>query len=251
MIMLGRVAKNVNHFFEFIKSKRAFHNDIYDMVNQCNILKEKIDFTWSDRKLKDIHQKWTARIMDIKKKYISEEIYYSIEKIREAINWLQSNEIRLISNSLELFAEGTYQHHCVYTNYNHRVKKADYFVMHDNVSGGTIGISQSGSFTDRDGNTMLGWKIDQIRKKFNNPIDPHRERLIERLINSERTQILLNILKQDNNENYKKIPPQIEVSNQAGDIRLLAPRTDYDRNIRTNGNWPVSVPAIELDDLPF
>lgn len=129
-----------NHALEFITAQNNGYIDhnIIDLYDQASALDRRVNPKWSDARKKDVHAKWTREIMNIEIKSL-EPYDYNYSKI----NLPQGLEI--ISNNYELFEEGTTMKHCVYTNYEYRIKSKQYFSFKyekDNVRA-TLGVDKN------------------------------------------------------------------------------------------------------------
>lgn len=129
-----------NHALEFITVQNNGYIDctITDLYDQASALDRRVNPKWSEARMKDVHAEWTREIMNIEIKSL-EPYDYNYSKI----NLPQGLEI--ISNNYELFEEGTTMKHCVYTNYEYRIKSKQYFSFKyekDNVRA-TLGVDKS------------------------------------------------------------------------------------------------------------
>lgn len=108
-----------------------------EMMQQAKILDEKINIKWSDARMKEVHNEWTKRIMELEVKNI-QPIEYNYPEGLDTIP-----ELELITNNIDLFTEGKTMNHCVYSSYNSGVKNKDYFVLKydDGNVRGTVGVS--------------------------------------------------------------------------------------------------------------
>ena len=125
------VAKNYDHYLNFL-TKRLDSISRYnfsDLEMQAVVLDRKIDYTWSEKRLEEEHQKWTKEIMTLKKGSLSKE---PIEKL----NWftdnqhLLSSEFTLLNTEAMIYDEGTDMSHCLYTNYSSYIKRGGYVAYH-------------------------------------------------------------------------------------------------------------------------
>lgn len=129
-----------NHALEFITVQNNGYIDytITDLYDQASALDRRVNPKWSEARMKDVHAEWTREIMNIEIKSL-EPYDYNYSKI----NLPQGLEI--ISNNYELFEEGITMKHCVYTNYEYRIKSKQYFSFKyekDNVRA-TLGVDKS------------------------------------------------------------------------------------------------------------
>jgi hypothetical protein len=126
-----------NHALELIKEHGDYisHN-ITDLYAQAAILNRKVNPKWSTARFKEVHNEWTREIMSMQIKSIKPVDYdYPVLNTPEGIE--------LIKNNYELFEEGSLMKHCIYTNYEYRIRNKAYFAlnyMRDGVRA-TVGIN--------------------------------------------------------------------------------------------------------------
>jgi hypothetical protein len=129
-----------NHALEFITAQNNGYIDhnIIDLYDQASALDRRVNPKWSDARKKDVHAEWTREIMNIEIKSL-EPYDYNYSKID------LPQGLKIISNNYELFEEGSTMKHCVYTNYEYRIKSKQYFSFKyekDNVRA-TLGVDKS------------------------------------------------------------------------------------------------------------
>lgn len=133
---------------------REGNNELRDLVQQSIILNRPIKHTWSDRKIHDIHMKWTREIMKLSCRNCSEDLIWSIHEIPCLPSWVQ-----LINSEHDAMMEGETMHHCLGSNYMKRISRKLYMAFHvnDSIEGDfTVGINLSEECT-----------FDQAHKKCN------------------------------------------------------------------------------------
>ena len=106
-----------------IFKKRLGYVELRDLFDQARILNRKIKMSWSDRKIHDIHMKWTEEIQSIKMRNCSEEFIW--EDVPEL-----PDHIELLNSEKRIAEEGSKMHHCIYTNYGHGLKHGKYIAFH-------------------------------------------------------------------------------------------------------------------------
>ncbi len=129
---------NVNHAIEFLSQNSYLPHNVRDLYDQAAILDRKVNPKWSEARIKEVHAEWTREIMGIEIKSIKPHDYqYSPIDLPEGFE--------LILNNYELFEEGTTMKHCVYTNYEHRIRNKQYFAFRYNKDGirATLGVDKS------------------------------------------------------------------------------------------------------------
>lgn len=108
------------------------NHELRDLYHQAVILDKRIKTSWSDRKIHDLHMKWTEKINKLKNRNCSTEMIW-----KNTIE-LPSN-VELINSEMRIAEEGNKMHHCIFSNYGtvlkNRLKIAfhvdDYTVMFD------------------------------------------------------------------------------------------------------------------------
>lgn len=133
---------------------RGGNDELRDLVHQSIILNRPIKHTWSDRKVHDIHMKWTREIMKLSCRNCSEDLIWNIDEIPCLPSWVQ-----LINSERDAMMEGETMHHCLGSNYMKRISRKSYMAFHvnDSIEGDfTVGISLGEECT-----------FDQAHKKCN------------------------------------------------------------------------------------
>ena len=135
-----KVAKNLDHYLEFMMSRFGHENHHQDLIKQAVILERKIDFNWSDKRMSEEHKMWTRELMDLESDSMS----------KEPLDWLNiyryfnSDKMRLLESEYDVYCEGKMMSHCVYTNYWSNIKNQAYVVFHVNDGseyGATLGLN--------------------------------------------------------------------------------------------------------------
>jgi hypothetical protein len=129
---------NVNHVLEFLGETSYPQHSINDLYDQAAILNRKVNPKWSDARKKEVHSQWTRDIMEMEIKSIEPYDYnYSPIDLPKGLE--------IIADNYELFEEGTTMKHCVYTNYESRIKNKKYFTFRYIKDGvrATVGVDRS------------------------------------------------------------------------------------------------------------
>lgn len=153
ILYLGKVSKNLDHALD---SKKDRDNRImHDLCRQALVLDRQIDFKWSTRRMNEVHTEWTRDIMAMEIDSVDDIVYYNSKPPKLPKNY------SLITTRRDLFVEGTEMDHCVYSNYENRVRNGEYFVLKfdDGIVRATIGLKLTRA------NDQL--VIDQAYKKRN------------------------------------------------------------------------------------
>ena len=102
---------------------RVGYTELRDLFDQARILNRKIKMSWSDRKIHDMHMRWTEKIQTIKMRNCSESpIWDNVPKLPYGIELLNSEK--------RIAEEGTKMHHCIYTNYLYHLEGKNAIAFH-------------------------------------------------------------------------------------------------------------------------
>ena len=93
------------------KERYLANIEFRDLFKQAIQLDRKIKLSWSDRKVHDIHMKWTEEIHTIKCRNCS------TEPIWKTVPELPKN-VELLNSEMRIAEEGRKMHHCIYVVYN-------------------------------------------------------------------------------------------------------------------------------------
>lgn len=108
------------------------NHELRDLYHQAVVLDKRIKITWSDRKIHDLHMKWTEEINKLKNRNCSRKMIW--------INTIElPSNVELLNSEMRIAEEGNAMHHCIFSNYGNvltsRLKIAfhvdDYTVMFD------------------------------------------------------------------------------------------------------------------------
>ena len=128
-----------NHALEFIANHGSgyIHHSITDLYNQASVLDRRVNPKWSEARMKEVHSEWTRDIMSVEVKLIKQHDY-------EYPEVSLPDGLEIISNNYELFEEGTTMKHCVYTNYESRIRSKKYFAFRYEKDGirATLGVDK-------------------------------------------------------------------------------------------------------------
>lgn len=126
-------------------TERYYNNDeLQDLYRQAVALDKKIKMSWSDRKIHDLHMKWTEEIHKIKcRNCPTTPIWKHIPQLPQ--------DVELLNSEMRIAEEGYKMHHCIFTNYNYCLKSGnsiafhvrDFTVMFNINSNGDIHFSQA------------------------------------------------------------------------------------------------------------
>ena len=130
LLQMMMVAKDQDHFLQSCLKKvesHSFDTESYlltDLVKQAHILNRKIDFTWSNNRIRQEHENWTKEIMDVEIKDMVDVTATSVLPFLE----FKQDGFTLLTTKKEVYAEGKNMNHCVYTNYWSSVLNGGYLV---------------------------------------------------------------------------------------------------------------------------
>ena len=125
----GYSRKTIKLFVDDVEAfkKRLGYVELRDLFDQARVLNRKIKMSWSDRKIHDVHMKWTEEIQAYKTRNCSEDpIWKNIPELPHGVELLNSEK--------RIAEEGTKMHHCIYTNYKYYLEYRGAIAFH--VHGG-------------------------------------------------------------------------------------------------------------------
>ena len=135
---------------EFAERLKVNH-ELRDLYDQAVALDKKIKLSWSDRKIHDLHMKWTEEIHKIKCRNCSTKLIW------ENIPPLPK-EVELLNSEMRIAEEGHKMHHCIYTNYLNLLERKAKIAFHAN------------DFTVMFDVDINGCKLNQAYKAWNKPL---------------------------------------------------------------------------------
>lgn len=111
------------NFFHFMGYPHAT-----DLLGQAFLLKQKIDFSWSHKRLDNCHAQWTKEIILLSAKYVPNEC---INYDPVLLTSLSKGYFTVLSEKLSFYIEGKELQHCIYTSgdYWQRVKERKSLVL--------------------------------------------------------------------------------------------------------------------------
>lgn len=124
-LIVGYSKETVKLFVDDVEAFKARigYIELRDLFDQARILNRKIKMSWSDRKIHDVHMKWTEEIQSIKMRNCSEKpIWGDIPELPD--------HIELLNSEKRISEEGTKMHHCIYTNYKHPLEYRNAIAFH-------------------------------------------------------------------------------------------------------------------------
>lgn len=86
------------------------NHELRDLYHQAVVLDKRIKTTWSDRKIHDLHMKWTEKINKLKNRNCSTKMIW--------INTIElPSNVELLNSEMRIAEEGSAMHHCIFSNY--------------------------------------------------------------------------------------------------------------------------------------
>jgi len=141
MFTAFEVAKDPNHFIE--KCLQTDHINFLwtDLIKQALILNRKIDFLWSEKRMKSEHTEWTREIMNMEGENIDDKPIQSIKRF-ELLNGMT-----LLDSQKKVWMEGKMMNHCIYTNYWNPIQYGNYQAYHIDINNetATLGVTVDGN----------------------------------------------------------------------------------------------------------
>jgi len=165
-------ARDVDHFLQFVINPKLneYNNPISidlnyivkDLREQYAILDKKIDFRWSEKRMKQEHEDATFELMKLQADNLSDD----------KIIWTEFNlpsNFDILNSEKRTFLEGSLMRHCVYTNYWYSIKTGRYlaFNVKLNNENATLGVE------------LIQGKItfNQVYRYRNQPVSPEMRQL--------------------------------------------------------------------------
>lgn len=137
-IARARYCKNPDLLFTENEHTCDGDSSFEDTVKQARQLNKLIDLKWSEKKLNEMHKLWTREIMAIHFEGVPN---FTVEYEGVCPGFAG---FELVNIQKELFAIGSIEDHCVYTNYWYKVENKTYFVLYGSYEGKnyTCGITR-------------------------------------------------------------------------------------------------------------
>ena len=115
---------NIVMNYKYIDIKKKMEDNVYsDLISMSRQIERKINLLWSDRRIKEEHDKLTKEIFEIKKHFVEDRKI----KVNDFFKDILPKEYELIDSIFRLLQEGEEQKHCVYSsgNYLSNVEKGN------------------------------------------------------------------------------------------------------------------------------
>jgi hypothetical protein len=150
---------------DFAKFKERYlaNNEFRDLFQQAAQLDKKIKLSWSDRKVHDVHMKWTEEIHKIKCRNCSTKpIWKIIPELPEGVE--------LLNSEMRIAEEGQKMHHCIYVVYNSSLITRRCMAFHVNDFTVMFNVDRSGDVS-----------FNQAYKAWNKPLSAEERKAAESL----------------------------------------------------------------------
>ena len=124
-LIIGYSKETIKLFVDDVETfkARVGYTELRDLFEQARILNRKIKMSWSDRKIHDMHMKWTEEIQIIKMRNYSESPIWGITPELP-------HNVELLNSEKRIAEEGAKMHHCIYTNYLYYLKGKNAIAFH-------------------------------------------------------------------------------------------------------------------------
>lgn len=131
-----------------------------DLIYQAYLLGVKLNPRWSEKRFSEEHQKLTHILMQ-----------HKLEKMGNSPVWDLPEDlskypsVKLLNTERDVFEEGLYMHHCVYTNYWRLIKEKKYLAFSIKLPSGeraTLGLYK----------LKDSWNYNQCYKKYDRDLEP-------------------------------------------------------------------------------
>lgn len=156
-----------------------------DMIEQAYALEKVINLMWSPKRMSEEHTKWSRELMKLTIGTKSEEPVWP-ESIAETF---RQHGLELCNTEQRVFEEGYLMHHCVYTNYWHRIQRKEYIALSMQLEDGPVTIGLARKSYRQEG---IGFYLDQVYHKYDKPLSSDELKVVEDTLNS--STILNNLL---------------------------------------------------------
>lgn len=180
-------------------------NDLFnDTCKMAASLGEKINCVWGEKRLKEAHDEWSAKITKIVAD-CEPLLILNIKPVYKAFG--EYSGYRLLATNREMIAEGIAQKHCVGT-YINQVDRGECAIYH--VEGFTLQITTLGSWSSEEKKKYLEkynseriLQNSQFRGRFNNPATAELEKKVADMIENFNLEEVAKYLNPKINEEVK------------------------------------------------
>lgn len=156
-LIIGYSKETIKLFVDDVEAfkARVGYTELRDLFDQARILNKKIKMSWSNRKIHDMHMRWTEEIQSIKIRNCSEDpIWKNIPEL--------PHNVELLNSEKRIAEEGTKMHHCIYINYGNKLQHGNFIAFH--VKGSNpYTVMFYKNYTDK-------WTFGQAYHAWNKPL---------------------------------------------------------------------------------
>lgn len=124
-LIIGYSRDTIRLFVDDVETFKAriWYTELKDLFDQVRILNRKIKMSWSNRKIHDMHMRWTEEIQIIKMRNCSESPIWDITPELP-------HNVELLNSEKRIAEEGAKMHHCIYTNYLYHLEGKNAIAFH-------------------------------------------------------------------------------------------------------------------------
>lgn len=120
--------KSMIVLIQMFKDNRVYgskHRQLEDLLQSAIKLGEVVDFTWSEKRIREEHNRQTKELMAKEIDSKEDTPIYNVDK-----GSINTNNIHLLNTEKDVFTEGTLMHHCLYTNYFKKMQQHKHIAFH-------------------------------------------------------------------------------------------------------------------------
>lgn len=175
--------ENVSFLKHWADPNQSWINFGDDLMHQARVLGKKIDFTWSYKRMCQVHDEWTNEIMGLELDMVPDTNFgYNGEVFLP-------EGVKLIDNNKDLFKEGTEMKHCVYTNHRYEVMDRKEFIFCGKFNNDRFTVSVIADHRQGEKKTF---GISQMYGKHNSRVNALDRRVMEEWVELPAVQEWLN-----------------------------------------------------------
>lgn len=147
------------------REQRAILMRQRDIIDQAYLLGVKLNPRWSEKRFYEEHQKLTYILMQSELERKNCLPVWDLPKDFSGYPGI-GEDVKFLNDERAIFEEGTFMHHCLYTNYWRKIRNKEYIAFNVKLPSGdkaTLGIRR---------NSYEGiWQFDQCYKKYDAPVE--------------------------------------------------------------------------------
>jgi hypothetical protein len=175
--------QNVSFLRHWADPNQSWINFGDDLMYQARVLGKKIDFTWSYKRMCQVHDEWTNDIMGLELDMVPDTNFNYKGEV------FLPEGVKLIDNSKDLFKEGTEMRHCVYTNHRYEVMDRKEFIFCGKFNNDRFTVSVIADH--RQGEKKV-FGISQMYGKHNSRVNAYDRQIMEEWVRLTAVQEWLN-----------------------------------------------------------